>query len=99
MFNKLKLEKLIKEYLKMPTPLSKNEVRQFETLMKAYESCENTTPKPPSNLKPPQEIIKIQSVKNLTFVVVKDVKMGDCIKEMLTNDLFIRQQQICGAEA
>lgn len=92
MLNKQKLEKMIREYIKIES-LSKEEVVQFNTLLEVYKSCEEPIQNPPSMLNLPPKVINIPQVKKPS--IIKDVSMGACISEMLTNDLFLRRQVIC----
>ena len=90
MLNKQKLESMIREYLKIPN-LSREEMGQFSTLMKAYESCEKSIPTL-VKLAPPK-VINIPQVKKI--FVIKDVSMGACISEMQSNAFFLKQQIAC----
>ena len=87
-----KLESMIREYLKNPNP-SLEEMGQFSTLMKAYESCEKSIPTL-VKLAPPKfgNVPKVKKV----LKIKKDANFGACISEMITNPLFIKQQIACG---
>jgi len=102
MLEKKKLGKMIEDVLKGELILSEYPTAHkdmFKTLCVAYE---NTIEQPiiqaPTLRPPPMRITTttITTIENPTpnlRVIIKDVNMGECVKEITNNKLFLKYQE------